>query len=238
MRLAIRIPAILTASLLWLSLCVPDSWARDEAAIDDPFSLLSIGPESPQVLKFNIKPENSSRTTIEPGDKLKIDFTPQQKGYLTVLSISSDGTVKVVFPSRSLRKSLVNPGQTYTLAGGKSHIGAVVGKAGEKGGTVFYLTPTPLTSGLDFVDGDASGMLGTRIGNLARELGNLAKLIGFHRVMLPLEASPGKHYSITFGRVGRHPPAKAQKMRLMAPRTSEPPESLTGQAGQHQKRSP
>lgn len=240
MKPAVRTLAILTAYLLWQGLCVSDSWARDEAATEDPFSLLSIGPESPQVLKFDIKPVNSARTTVRPGDKLKIDCTPQQQGYLTVLNISSDGNAKVVFPSRSARNTLVNPGQTYTLAGGKGQTRAVVGKAGEKGGTVFYLTPTPLTLGLDVVDGDASVMPATRIGSLARELRDHAKLSGFHRVMLPLEASPGKYYSITFGGVERHPAAKAkvQKMRLMAPRTSEPPESLTGQAGHHQKRSP
>ncbi|MBI5250723.1 MAG: DUF4384 domain-containing protein [Desulfomonile tiedjei] len=238
MKPAQRKAAVLSACLMLLGLCVMEVWAREEAAPEDPFTLLSIGEVSTTGMKIDVKPENSPGQAIREGDRLRIDFTPDRKGYLTVLNVSSDGRVSILFPNRRERNSLVTPDKTYTLVGGSSQTQAIVEGASEKGGTVFYLSPKPLP-----LRSIASGRLldsipWKRIRNLAQELRSLAKLQGFSRMMLPLQAGLGKTYDIKF--VSEVEPAspRTSRPKLMGPKVSEPPESLTGAAGIKQKPSP
>jgi len=106
--------------------------------------LLSIGRPQPSTAGLNVWTKRTDDRPLGEGDRLIMAVQADQDAYLTVMAVSSDGQVTVVFPNSETRDSAVAKGRIYTLFGDDSRLRVNVGKAVDSPRLVFFLSSKPI----------------------------------------------------------------------------------------------
>ena len=207
----------------------------NDAALD----LLSIGqPEDSAIglsVCTNVRPGDRAP---KQGDRLVMSVQVDSDAYLTALSVSSQGSVTVLFPNKESTNPLLKKGKAYQLFGDDSRSRLMLGKTVPQPRLVLYLSTR--RPSLDAFIASKEGGATTIPADSVKKLKALKEALeavagsqGFNRVVVSSTSDKKKHFEITLMESpgplmgGRRPIQK----KLPTSVDSTPPETVTGVQG-------
>jgi len=195
----------------------------------------AIGQPGTDAVPLKVWTDKETGQAFRESDRAIVSFQAERTAYLTVLAVSSDGSVHILFPNNEIPNNLIQQGKVYTLFGDDSSIRLTVGQKAKNAGLVFYLSAKPYS--LDplkarddqqyiFIPANAS----RDISALKDRLETISKEPGFNRMVLPLTGTGGENLEARLTVL----PAQTRKEDRKSLRggiESSTPEVLTGAAG-------
>jgi len=194
--------------------------------------MISIGEPGPQAVKFSMWTNKGEGETFRPGDRAIIFLSAERQAYVTILSISSDGSVTIVLPNKLMPDNIIQANKLYALFGDDAPVRLTTGEIPGKEKVVLYVSSTPLV--LDpLAIHEGKGWLTIacdaqkEIGILKEKLRAIAKEEGFNRATLLLPTATGDTLGLKLTEV----PQTAKSKGIPGGVESSKPETLTGSAG-------
>jgi len=227
-RILIGIMALMISTVSMRPWCFAASSESQATAKE----LAAIGEPGPQAVTFRMWTKKEEGEAFRPGDRAIIFLSAERKAYLTILSISSDGSITVVLPNKLMPENIIQANKLYALFGDDSPVRLTTGEKSSKGQLVIYLSTTPLTldplrlpegAGWLTIAGDAQ----QEIRILKEKLRAMAKEEGFNRATLSLPCDTGDTLGIKLTEV----PRTAKSKGIPGGVESSIPETVTGSAG-------
>jgi hypothetical protein len=219
--------------LLVILALVPQPGLASETRAED---LLTIGKPLDTAVGAKLWTDKTPGDTFRSGERLIVSLEADRDAYLTVLSVSPQGSVSVVFPNQDVPDGRVAKGQPNTLFGDDSSVRLSLGRKAEKGGLVFYLTLRPLTVGTVAAGTKKSYVtLGPdaqkQMQVIKEQLEVAAKDASFNRLNPSFRDASGAELQIKARESERLMGVKPYQKKLPPPVEGTPPEPLTGVQG-------
>ncbi len=194
--------------------------------------IASIGEPGPKAIKFILGSNKSQGEPFQPGDRAIIFLTTDQRAYLTILAIASDGSVSIALPNKLIQKSLIQPNKTYALFGEDSPVSLKIGEKPSKGKLVLYLSRTPLVLNPLQVPADRKWLVipgnDRKSTSLLKEkLESIAQDEEFNRATILFRGEAGKNLDVRLTETVSDLAGKAIPGGI----ESTPPETLAGGSG-------
>lgn len=194
--------------------------------------LTSIGEPGAQAIKFKVWTNKEEGEAFHSGDRAIIFLSAERQAYVTILSVSSDGSVTLVLPNNLMQDNLVQPNKLYALFGDDAPVRLTTGKKPGREQLILYLSSTPLVlaplvvpKGAQWLTIKADGQNEMQL--LGEKLRTLAKDEGFNKATLLLPSKAGDNLEIKLTEA----PRDLLKKGLPGGVESSVPETLTGSAG-------
>lgn len=202
------------------------------APTDTVDKIAAIGEPGPKAIKFILGANKGQGEPFRPGDRAVIFLTTDQRAYLTILAIASDGAITVALPNKLIRNCMIQPHRTYALFGEDSPMHLKIGDRPSKGKLVLYLSQSPLALNPLQVPADEkwlviSGSDRKKIHLLKEKLESLADGEGFNRATILFRGEAGKNLDVRLTETVSDSVRKAIPGGI----ESAPPETLTGAPG-------
>jgi hypothetical protein len=194
--------------------------------------LVSIGVPGPEAVQFKIWTNKEEGETFRPGDRATIFLSAGRAAYVTMLSVSSDGSVTVLLPNKLMQDNAIQPNKLYALFGDDSPVRLIAGKKPGKDKLVIYITPAPLAlEPLTIPEGNSwltlTGEARKEIGILKEKLRTIAKDKTFNRAIVLLPGESGDSLAITVTEISR----TLSRKGIPENQESTLPGTLTGSPG-------
>ncbi len=204
------------------------------ASTDLAHGLASIGQPGPAAVKFTTKTNKQQGGVFQPGDNVIIYLTTNQRAYLTILAIASDGSVTVVLPNKLMQSCLIQPNKLYALFGEDSPVHLIIGKRQRKGKLLLYLSPTPLVlNPLEIPKDDKWLKIAPsdrrKLQILKEKLESIAQNEGFNRATVLFHGKAGRNLEIRLTEAATNLSSEA----IPVGTESSIPETLTGGPGRN-----
>jgi hypothetical protein len=224
-----RLVRFLLAPCLLIACVAVASAGESKAVLGE---LASVGEPGPNAIKFKIWTNKEEHEAFQPGDRVIFYLSAERQAYATMLAVSSEGDVTVLFPNKLMQGNMIQPNKLYTLFGDDSQVHMTAGERTSKGKIVIYLStkpfvPDPLRIPENGVWLTISGQAQKEMGIFKGKLQSLAKAEGFNRATLSLPGGKGVDLDIELKEVS----PQAARKALPAGVESSIPEPVTGSAG-------
>ena len=203
--------------------------AESEGAAQE---LVSIGVPGSEAVKFKMWTNKEEGETFRAGDRAIIFLSAEREAYVTMLSVSSDGSVTVLLPNKLMQDNVVQPTKLYALFGDDSPVRLTTGKKPGKDNLVIYLSSAPLSlDPLTIPEGSScltlTGGARKEIDILKEKIRTMAKDKGFNRTTVLLPSETGDSLAIMVTEISR----TVSRKGIPEDQESTVPGTLTGSPG-------
>jgi hypothetical protein len=198
-------------------------------------ALQAIGQSGADAVPLKVWTDKESGQAFREGDRAIISFQAERTAYLTILAVSSDGNVHILFPNKEIPSNLIQQEKVYTLFGDDSSLRLAAGQKSKNAGLVFYLSAKPFSldplkapDDQQYISIPPSAR--DNINTLKDKLKTVSQEPGFNRIVVPLPGVGGENLEAKPSVL----PAQAMEESRKALRggvESSTPEVLTGAAG-------
>jgi len=194
--------------------------------------LISIGEPGPEAIKFKVWTNKEEGEVFRAGDRAIIFLTADRQAYLTIVAISSDGSVTVFLPNEFMRDNMIQPHKLYTLFGDDWPVRLTAGEMPGNEKLLICLSSAPLTlDPLKMPEGarwlTIAADAGKEKGILKEKLRAIAQDKSFNRAVLSLPREAGATVEFQLGEA----PRRLKRKALPADIESTIPDPVTGTAG-------
>jgi hypothetical protein len=226
---------VLAAAIIMGMLPAP-AWGDEQER--PAWELLSIGQPKPSAIGLRVWTNKEPGQAFHEGDRLVVTCQADRDACLTVLGVSSEGNVTVLFPNKDTQACTIEKGKPYTLFGDDSRLRIKVGKKTDKPALVFYVSTT--RPALDSFKPEKKTGVITISGDSGKEIRALKGIFeamageeGFNRVLFPLNGPAKTSFEVNVsGGAGRlMGGSRLILKKLPTPVDSTPPETVTGVQG-------
>ena len=203
--------------------------AESEGAAQE---LVSIGVPGSEAVQFKMWTNKEEGETFRAGDRAIIFLSAEREAYVTMLSVSSDGSVTVLLPNKLMQDNAIQPNKLYALFGDDSPVRLTTGKRPSKDKLVIHLSPVPLAlDPLTIPEGSAcltlTGEARKEMGILKEKIRTMAKDKGFNRTTVLLPSETGDSLAIMVTEISR----TVSRKGIPEDQESTVPGTLTGSPG-------
>lgn len=203
--------------------------AESEGAAQE---LVSIGVPGSEAVKFKMWTNKEEGETFRAGDRAIIFLSAEREAYVTMLSVSSDGSVTVLLPNKLMQDNVVQPTKLYALFGDDSPVRLTAGGKPGKDKLVIYLSPVPVTlDPLTIPEGNSwltlTGEARKEIDILKEKIRTIAKDKTFNRATVALPNERGDSLEIMATVI----PQTVSRKGIPEDQESTVPGTLTGSPG-------
>lgn len=194
--------------------------------------LLSIARPGRDAIQFKVWTNGQKGQSFYPGDKAVIYLKAERQAYISLLSISSEGTVSVILPNKVVMRTLIEPNRTYALFGENFPLTLTAGKTSEYEKLLVYLSSVPLDPDPLIIPNHSAwltltGGAGKELEILKEKIRTLAEKEGFNFAVVSLKSDTGKDLEIKLTEA----PRSSSYKKLPGRPESTIPETITGSAG-------
>ena len=226
--------ALIGLIVLMVSNSSATTWcfASSSESKDIAKELVLIGEPGTDAIKFRMWTNKEEGETFRPGDRVIIFLSAEREAYVTMLSVSSDGSVTVLLPNKLMQDNAIQPNKLYALFGDDSPVRLTTGKKSGKDKLVIYLSPVPLAlDPLTILEGNSwltlTGEARKEIGILKEKLRTIAIDKTFNRATVLLPSETGDSLAITVTEI----PRTLSRKGIPEDQESTVPGTLTGSPG-------
>jgi hypothetical protein len=220
------------ALLVGLLLAVSAVSFAAESPAEPAKELESIGKTGPKAIGLKIWTNKDPGQAFLPGERAIIYATPERQAYLTIVAISSEGDVTVIFPNKLMHNNMLQPHRLYTLFGDDFPVRLSAGERPAKGKLLCYLSAKPFELEPIKSAGESAFLTIPKEAEkelkvLKEKLREMAKDEGFSCTVVLLSGDKGDNLGFRLTEV----PRELTKKGLPGGTESTVPETLTGSAG-------
>ncbi len=161
----------------------------------DVAALLSIGKTGPDSIPLKVWTNMPEGRAAKVGERIVIHFKADRDCYVVVATVSSTGSVTIIFPNRERPNNRVEGGKEYTLFGKDSRLKLVFGKGISGARLLFYASPqqidlAPLKISHNNVAIVIPASSTEDLKTLRNNIEKASKMKGFNRTVLSIKNKP------------------------------------------------